>query len=114
MPGRDSKGYPVFSFKPNRGTIPPESHLVIKKVRYKPVAPRSYSCDRFKIVTPGGNDVEITCTGQSMGPAIVLARKEAPSRSNGAGKSEKEEDGTSSTAIVKPKLSRPTFAIWRC
>ena len=107
VPGRDSKGYPVFSFKPNRGTIPPESHLVIK-VRYKPVAPRSYSCDRFKIITPGGNDVEITCTGQSMGPAIVLARKEAPSRSNGAGKSEKEEDGTSSTAIVKPKLSRPT------
>ena len=100
LPSRGITGFPVFSFTPDRGVIAPESHLIVK-VRYKPVAPRAYTCDRFKIITPGGNDVEITCVGQSDGPAVTLARKEAPSRSSGAGKSEKEEEG-----FVKPKLSR--------
>jgi hypothetical protein len=82
-----------FKFTPSRGRIPPESHVMVK-VRYAPLAPRTFSCDTFTVVTPGGNDVEVTCVGRSEGPRVTLEKK-AP----GGGKPD---------AAARPRLSRPS------
>ena len=83
-----------FTFVPPRGRIPPESTVMVK-VKYHPLSPRTYTCDTFTVVTPGGNDVRLTCVGQADGPSVTLARKEAPS-------------ATAGHASGRPKLSRPS------
>jgi cilia- and flagella-associated protein 65 len=68
---------PVFRFSPTIGCIDPESHIMVK-VQYHPKSARSFTCDNFDIVTPGGNTVRMNCRALGMGPQVVLAKKEVP------------------------------------
>ncbi|OQR93771.1 hypothetical protein ACHHYP_02303 [Achlya hypogyna] len=62
---------PVFFFSPLKGTIPPESALPVR-VKYTPLSPGTFTCDHFKIVTPGGHAVTIVCKGRATGPVVTL------------------------------------------
>ncbi|KDO31856.1 hypothetical protein SPRG_03776 [Saprolegnia parasitica CBS 223.65] len=60
---------PTFFFSPLKGTIPPESALPIR-VKFTPLSPGTFTCDNFKIVTPGGHAVQIVCKGKAIGPVV--------------------------------------------
>ena len=68
---------PLFRFYPTAGCIEPESHVMVR-VRYTALAARSFTCDNFDIVTPGGNTVRINCRALAKGPVVEVAKKEAP------------------------------------
>ncbi|EQC35106.1 hypothetical protein SDRG_07340 [Saprolegnia diclina VS20] len=65
---------PTFFFSPLKGTIPPESALPIR-VKYTPLSPGTFTCDNFKIVTPGGHAAHIVCKGKAIGPLVSLWKK---------------------------------------
>ncbi|OQS03825.1 hypothetical protein THRCLA_03886 [Thraustotheca clavata] len=65
---------PLFFFTPLKGTIPPESELPIR-VKYTPISPGTFTCDNFKIVTPGGHAVQVQCRGKAIGPVVTLWKK---------------------------------------
>ena len=90
---------PVFVFSPTTGCIEPESHIMIK-VRYYPKSARTFTCDNYDIITPGGNTVRINCRALGMGPSVVLAKKEGPVE-------EPQEDEHGMIKQLKPK-DRPT------
>ena len=50
------------------------------KVRYTAMAARSFTCDNFDIITPGGNTVRINCRALAKGPIVEIAKKEAPKK----------------------------------
>jgi len=63
-----------FSFQPTRGEIAPESSVAIRVV-YKPLTTGTFSCDTFKIGTPGGNALSLRCRGQATGAELTLGVK---------------------------------------
>ncbi|RHY30720.1 hypothetical protein DYB32_004080, partial [Aphanomyces invadans] len=65
---------PLFFFSPLRGVIPPEASVPIT-VKYTPLSPGTFTCDTFKIQTPGGHTVRVTCRGKAIGPLVSLWKK---------------------------------------
>ncbi|RQM20617.1 hypothetical protein B5M09_009150 [Aphanomyces astaci] len=65
---------PVFFFSPLRGVIPPEASVPIT-VKYTPLSPGTFTCDTFRIQTPGGHHVTVSCRGKAIGPRVSLWKK---------------------------------------
>ncbi|RHY40624.1 hypothetical protein DYB34_011655 [Aphanomyces astaci] len=65
---------PVFFFSPLRGVIPPEASVPIT-VKYTPLSPGTFTCDTFRIQTPGGHHATLSCRGKAIGPRVSLWKK---------------------------------------
>eukprot|EP01065_Artemidia_motanka_P030266 TRINITY_DN36284_c0_g1_i1.p1 TRINITY_DN36284_c0_g1~~TRINITY_DN36284_c0_g1_i1.p1 ORF type:complete len:1770 (+),score=222.22 TRINITY_DN36284_c0_g1_i1:44-5353(+) len=61
-----------FVFHPAAGVIPPESQVSVR-VRYTPQSSGVTSSDDFRLVTPGGNSIDVGCCGTAVGPDVVLS-----------------------------------------
>ena len=87
---------PLFRFYPTNGCIEPESHILVN-VRYTARAARSFTCDNFDIITPGGNTVRINCRACEI-QSWRLRRKKRP----------KNEDNEDDGELVAIPVDRPT------
>jgi len=97
---------PVYRFSPTTGVIDPESHIMVK-VQYFPKSARTFTCDNFDIITPGGNTVRINCRALGIGPTVNLAKKEAPQAdpdSDDEGKEPKPVDRPTSLTFGDVKI----------
>jgi hypothetical protein len=63
---------PYFEFSQSHGTVPAKGKLPIK-ITFSPVAAGMESIDYFNIETLSGNTVQLTCTGQGIGPSVTLS-----------------------------------------
>ncbi|TMW64193.1 hypothetical protein Poli38472_012815 [Pythium oligandrum] len=66
---------PVFFFSPTNGVVDAESSVTLC-VRFTPLSAGTFTCDRFKIITPGGNQELITCRGRGVGPVVSVWKKD--------------------------------------
>ena len=100
---------PVFRFSPTTGVIDPESHIMVR-VQYYPKAARTFTCDNFDIITPGGNTVRINCRALGIGPTVVLAKKENPREVEEEGEEGEASGGGSNGMVAKRRrpVDRPT------
>ena len=60
-----------FAFDTLKEVIPPEAMHTFR-ITFSPTATGMYYCDRFDLLTPGGNDLRVTCAGWGVGPRVSV------------------------------------------
>jgi hypothetical protein len=62
-----------FIFSSYAGVVPSNGTIKLK-IKFVPVTHGVFSCERFVVKTPGGNTVELCCTGLAAGPLVNLGK----------------------------------------
>ena len=44
-------------------------------VQFRPKVTGTFTCDHYEVRTPGGNTVPIECSGEAVGPELVLSKE---------------------------------------
>ena len=70
----DNDVEPSFVFHPTSGIIPPDGELDVG-VQFRPKVTGTFTCDHYEVRTPGGNTVPIECSGEAVGPELVLSKE---------------------------------------